>query len=97
MASAAREYAETYPCPKQDRGDGRAINPGDDQPIGLAPGMECYLTREDVYSPLTRGTAQNGQDVERAVLSVAAEPTQQNGRPATLQRKASGAMIESRM
>lgn len=88
---------ETYPCAKQDRGDGRPINPGDDQPIGLAPGMESYLTREDVYSPLKRGTAQNGQDVERAVLSVTAEPAQQNGRPGTLERKASGAMIESRM
>lgn len=58
--------------------------------------MEAYLKREDVYSPLKRGTAQSGKDVERAVLSVTAEPAQ-NGRPGTLQRKASGAMIESRM
>ncbi|GHJ87814.1 hypothetical protein NliqN6_4216 [Naganishia liquefaciens] len=52
-----------------DKGDGRPVNPGDDQPIGLAPGMERYLKREDVYSPLKRGTAQKGQDVDRAVLS----------------------------
>ncbi|KAJ9111692.1 hypothetical protein QFC19_001051 [Naganishia cerealis] len=80
-----------------DRGDGRPVKPGDDQPIGLAPGMEIYLTRDDIYSPLKRGTAVPGQNVERAVLSMTAEPSQQTSRPPALQRKASGAMIESRM
>lgn len=54
--------------------------------------MEKYLKREDVYSPLKRGTAQQGQDVDRAVLSVTAD-----SRPSTLERKNSAAMIESRM
>ncbi|KAJ9119872.1 hypothetical protein QFC24_005586 [Naganishia onofrii] len=80
-----------------DRGDGNPVKPGDDQPVGLAPGMEKYLTREDVYSPLKRGTAAPGQDVERAVLSMTAEPSAKDTRPPALQRKGSGAMIESRM
>ncbi|KAJ9121591.1 hypothetical protein QFC22_002210 [Naganishia vaughanmartiniae] len=80
-----------------DRGDGNPVKPGDDQPIGLAPGMEIYLTREDVYSPLKRGTAGPGQDIERAVLSMTSESSAKDTRPPALQRKASGAMIESRM
>ncbi|KAJ9096078.1 hypothetical protein QFC21_005443 [Naganishia friedmannii] len=80
-----------------DRGDGNPVKPGDDQPIGLAPGMEKYLTREDVYSPLKRGNAVPVQDIERAVLSMTAETSAKDTRPRTLQRKSSGAMIESRM
>jgi hypothetical protein len=92
-------YSSLITCfqPSQDRGDGNPVKPGDDQPIGLAPGMEKYLTREDVYSPLKRGTAAPGQDVERAVLSMTAEPSAKDTRPPAPQRKGSGAMIESRM